>query len=170
MANLNQSTVNKESFESACGVGVIVTSEMIDTEVSNAILKVKNEILEKRYKYNSGLLMSEVRKKLKWADGKAVKNEIDIQILDLLGPKTESDLAPQPKEKNAGKGKTAKTNEKKVDKGPKPSNTGDNSTNVEEEGASTIAELMKTKVHFHKPGDNYKTDGYIIEGNYLFGF
>ena len=44
MANLNQSTVNKESFESACGVGVIVTSEMIDTEVSNAILKVKNEI------------------------------------------------------------------------------------------------------------------------------
>jgi hypothetical protein len=29
------------------------------------------------------------------------------------------------------------------------------------EGASTIEELMKRKVHFHKPGENYKTDGYI---------
>ena len=34
----------------------------------------------------------------------------------------------------------------------------------DEEGASTIAELMKTKVHFHKPGENYKTDGYVVEG------
>ena len=45
MGNLKERTVNKEEFESACGVGVIVTSEMIDTEVSNAISKVKNEII-----------------------------------------------------------------------------------------------------------------------------
>ena len=29
-------------------------------------------------------------------------------------------------------------------------------------GAATITELMKTKVNFHKPGENYKTDGYVI--------
>ena len=165
MANLNQSTVNKAAFESACGVGVIVTSEMIETAVSNAISKVKDEIIEKRYRFNSGLLMSEVRKNLKWADGKAVKNEIDIQILDLIGPKTEADLAPPPKEKKAGKDKNSKQNDKKVDKSKESSNNNSNIKNVEEEGASTIAELMKTKVHFHRPGENYKTDGYIIEGN-----
>lgn len=32
-------------------------------------------------------------------------------------------------------------------------------------GAQTISELMKTKVHFHKPGENYKTDGYIVTPN-----
>ena len=28
-----------------------------------------------------------------------------------------------------------------------------------EDGAATIAELMKTKVHFHLPGENHTTDG-----------
>ena len=149
--------------DNACGVGVIVTSEMIETEVGNAISKVKAEMIEKRYRFNSGLLMSDVRKKLKWADGKAVKSEIDIQILDLLGPKTEADLAPPPKEKKVAKDKSATSSDKKSDKAQKSSNTNDRKS-AEDEGATTIAELMKTKVHFHKPGENYKTDGYVIEG------
>ena len=163
MANISQSDVDKVAFESACGVGVIITSELIETEVGNAISKVKAEIIEKRYRFNSGLLMSDVRKKLKWADGKAVKNEIDIQILDLLGPKTEADLAPPPKEKKVAKDKSATSSDKKSDKAQKSSNNNDRKS-VEDEGATTIAELMKTKVHFHKPGENYKTDGYVIEG------
>ena len=32
-----------------------------------------------------------------------------------------------------------------------------------EDGAATIAELMRNKVHFHKPGENFKTDGYVID-------
>ncbi len=38
------------------------------------------------------LVIGEVRQTLKWADTKAVKSEIDMQILDLLGPKTEEDM------------------------------------------------------------------------------
>lgn len=41
--------------------------------------------------------MHDVRKELKWADGKALKNEVDLQVLDLLGPKTEEDKKPVPK-------------------------------------------------------------------------
>lgn len=52
--------------------------------------------------------MQQVRTILKWADGKAVKNEVDIQILDLLGPKTEADLAPPPKQPKAAKPKDEK--------------------------------------------------------------
>ena len=29
-------------------------------------------------------------------------------------------------------------------------------------GATNIAELMKTRIHFHKPGENYKTDGFVV--------
>lgn len=45
--------------------------------------------------------MQEVRKSLKWADGKAVKSEIEVQLLVLLGPKSDADLAPAPKQKQA---------------------------------------------------------------------
>lgn len=38
--------------------------------------------------------MQEVRQELKWADGKAIKNEVDMQVLDILGPKTEEDKKP----------------------------------------------------------------------------
>jgi len=42
--------------------------------------------------------MQEVRQELKWADGKEIKNEVDMQVLDLLGPKTEADFSPQIKQ------------------------------------------------------------------------
>lgn len=35
----------------------------------------------------------------------------------------------------------------------------------DKEDVETVNELMKTKVNFHKPGENYKTEGYIITPN-----
>ena len=112
-----EAKVDKAAFEDHCGVGIVVTPEMIEAEVEKAVAKVKSDILAKRYRYPVGQLMGDVRKGLKWADGKAIKNEIDVQILDLLGPKTEADLAPVPKVKaekksNADKGGGGKKAEK----------------------------------------------------------
>nr|CAG4645363.1 EOG090X01EL [Lynceus sp. MCZ IZ 141354] len=149
--------VDIKKFEEACGVGIVVTPEDIEKHVENVINKHKQELLEKRYRSNVGLLMAEVRQALPWADGKAVKSEIDVQILDLLGPKTEADLAPPIKEKEVKKG--AKSDEKE------PAKKKETKKDESEDGASTIAELMRTKVHFHKPGENYKTDGYVITPN-----
>jgi glutaminyl-tRNA synthetase len=47
--------------------------------------------------------MQEVRQELKWADGKAIKNEADLQVLDLLGPKTEADFSLQIKQSKKAK-------------------------------------------------------------------
>lgn len=66
-----------------------------------------------RYRFNSGPLMQQVRTILKWADGKAIKNEFDIQLLDLLGPKTDADLALPTKQVKQPKDKQAKS--KKLD-------------------------------------------------------
>lgn len=52
--------------------------------------------------------MQQVRNTLIWADGKAVKNEFDVQVLDLLGPKTDVDLAPASKQVKQPKDKQAK--------------------------------------------------------------
>ena len=106
--------------------------------------------MSKRYRYNTGLLMADVRKSLKWADGKAVKSEIDVQVLDLLGPKTEADMAKPEKKAKAPKAAApaAASDQKKVTEQKKD----------EDDGAASIVDLMK-KVNFHKPGENYKTDG-----------
>merc|ERR1712142_656445 len=81
----------------------------------------------------------------------AIKSEFELQLLDLLGPKTDQDLLPPPKvEKKKGEKKKVVKEEKAA------------SDDVEEDGAATISELMKTKVHFHKPGKNHTTDGYQI--------
>ena len=58
----------------------------------------------------------ELRSKMKWADGKLVKSEMDSQILNLLGPKTELDLNP-PKEKKEA---ASKPNESKPKGRKKP--------------------------------------------------
>lgn len=71
--------------------------------------------------------MHEVRQELKWADGKEIKNEVDLQVLDLLGPKTEADFSPQIKQSK--KFKTDKCNQElkdsKNDVEPVPVNDGE---------------------------------------------
>ncbi len=161
MQNVSCKSVNVVEFEEACGVGIVVTPEEIEKEVESVLKANKEEILEKRYRFPVGMLMAEVRKKLPWADGKAVKSEFDVQVLDMLGPKTDADLAPPPKKEKKGKDAPGKKGDDKKETANKASKQNDEEG--ESDGAATIAELMRNKVRFHKPGENYKTDGYVMD-------
>lgn len=87
-------SIDLKNFELECGVGVVVTPEEIDRCVEEQMKLNKEALLEQRYHFNAFKIMQEVRAKLRWADAKAVKAEIDVQMFDLLGPKTEEDLKP----------------------------------------------------------------------------
>lgn len=150
--------VNLGEFEKECGVGVIVTPEEIDQCVEEHIKLHKEALLAQRYHFNTFKIMQEVRTKLRWADAKAIKAEIDVQVFDLLGPKTEDDMKP------LAKSDKRKEKPPAVDKETLPTVNG-NQVHIDSDGAQTIAELMRTKVHFHAPGENYKTDGYVITEN-----
>merc|ERR550532_136790 len=164
LQHANVKAIDTLAFDQACGVGIEVTPEEIEKEVEQVLNANKAAIVEKRYRFPVGQLMGQVRQKLPWADGKAIKSEFDVQVLDMLGPKTEADLAPPPKkEKKKVEKSDNKKTVKKEDADVTATNGGDNGEVNENEGAATIAELMKTKVHFHKPGENYKTDGYVVE-------
>lgn len=155
-------TVNIEALKESCGVGINISPAEIEEAVEKTISKHKDEILDKRYRFNTGLLMLEVNAKLKWADGRAVKNEVDLQILDILGPKTEEDLAPPKKaSKVASATKVKRTNIEEI---KKPGGKTMEQNEVENDGAISIHDVL-SKVNFHKPGENFKTDGYVVTPN-----
>lgn len=71
---------------------MFVTPEEIEKAVEIIIAKHRSELLENRYRFNTGTILAEARAALKFADGKCIKNEVDMQVLHLLGPKTDEDL------------------------------------------------------------------------------
>ena len=78
---------------------------------------------------------------------------MDAQVQSVLGPKTDADNVPVQKKKP------------KKEKPDAPANTSNAGGDLgPTDGAATITDLMK-KVSFHKPGENYKTDGYVITDN-----
>lgn len=119
---------------------VQVTPEEIEATVEKVLDVHREQLQRERYRFNVGRVIQEARALLRWADGKAVKSEVDLQVLDLLGPKTEADLAPPSQKK--GKAKAPKQQAEEVE-------------------TTSIGELMK-RMDFHVPGENYKTEGYVV--------
>ncbi|VDI54570.1 Hypothetical predicted protein [Mytilus galloprovincialis] len=157
--------VDKIKFETECGVGVTISPDQVEAAVEEVVQKYKDELIEKRYRFNTGLIMSEARNKLKFADGKIIKNEVDMQILDLLGPKTDADLAKPVKQKTGVKGsesskslKSTESSKSLKDEGSKPTESF-----VGEDGeVKSFMDIMGAALKFHKTGENYKTEGYVI--------
>ncbi|CAF3793634.1 unnamed protein product [Adineta steineri] len=131
--------VDQKALEESAGIGVIVTSEEIKHMVEEIIEQNKTKLLEQKYEFSMGTLLGEVRKRLKWADGGTIKTEMDNQLLKLLGPKDHS---------------TKKTTQK--------SNI---SSTTENGQVRSFADLVGEALNFHKPGENYKTEGYQMTPN-----
>ncbi|XP_035223121.1 glutamine--tRNA ligase-like [Stegodyphus dumicola] len=148
LMNHADENINIEEFEKNCGVGVTVSPEEIEKVVEKVIASHKAELVEKRYSFNTGLLMAEARKELPFADGKYIKNEVELQILDILGPKTAEDNIKPTKAKTKEKKETISSAAEKE---------------TDQKGHS-ITDIMK-KLNFHKPGENFKTGGYVITPN-----
>ncbi|XP_057686688.1 glutamine--tRNA ligase [Corythoichthys intestinalis] len=151
-----QDPINQREFNEACGVGVVITPEQIEDGVESVIKKHKEQLEKERYHFNMGLLMGDVRSALKWADGKALKNEVDMQVLHLLGPKTEADLEKKSKpQKNKAESEVTVKKEEVAVNGE--------ATHVE--GKSLMEQLRGEALRFHKPGENYTTEGYVVTPN-----
>ncbi|XP_038596019.1 glutamine--tRNA ligase isoform X2 [Tachyglossus aculeatus] len=129
--------------------------QTFSSTVEASITRHRAQLLAERYHFNMGLLMGEARTALRWADGKIIKNEVDMQVLHLLGPKTEADLEKKPK---AAKPRPTEP-EKKV-----PGDVVENGE-VAPESRSLMEQLRGEALKFHKPGENYKTPGYVVTSN-----
>ncbi|CAI5525052.1 unnamed protein product [Closterium sp. Naga37s-1] len=105
LATVGQEPLNTAELEAKSGVGVEVSVEDIKAAVTEAVTAVKEKLVEERYRFNVGLILAKVRALQPWADGKLAKEEVDAQVLAVLGPKTEADEAKPVKKKKEKKPK-----------------------------------------------------------------
>lgn len=88
-----QFQLDQAAFEVACGSGIEVSDEEIQAAVNALIERNKEALVEQRYCFPINQLMYATKEgRMKWADGKKVKDVLDQAILTLLGEKTQADL------------------------------------------------------------------------------
>ena len=81
-------------METACGAGIEVPEEEIKDAVNALIEKNKEALMTQRYCFPISQLMYVMKEgRMKWADGKKMREIFDAAILALLGPKTAADTA-----------------------------------------------------------------------------
>jgi len=144
------------AFEASCGVGVVYSPEQLESAVEESCKKFMSQIKEKRYHFNTGMILGDVSKKLKWVDMKSVKSEIDMQLFDILGPKTAEDRSPA--KKVAKKEKKVEPDNKKVTKEQAPLDLETIMKMIDPRTIYLTGDIAK----FHKPGENHKSEGYVV--------
>lgn len=72
-------------LDTETGVGVVVTDEQIQTTVDALFTENAAAIEEQKHDFNFGLLLTQVNKQLKWADGGAVRDKVNAKKTELLG-------------------------------------------------------------------------------------
>ena len=99
-------------METACGAGIEVPEEEIKDAVNALIEKNKEALMTQRYCFPISQLMYAMKEgRMKWADGKKMREIFDAAILALLGPKTAADTEAM----ESGKKKGKKDAKKKVE-------------------------------------------------------
>jgi len=81
---------NQQAFENAAGVGVVISQQEIKDFITDLFKSRHDEIIEKRYSI-LGSLLGACKQSLKWANAQWIKEELDAQLLSLLGPKGDLD-------------------------------------------------------------------------------
>ncbi|CAD7697335.1 unnamed protein product [Ostreobium quekettii] len=149
LKSLGTASLDLSELEAASGVGVVVSVEEIKAAVAQIIQEKKETLLEERYQLNLNVLIGQVTRTLKFADGGCVRSEFQQQVEDLLGPKTEEDV------KAAGmkKPKKAKAPKEKSTNGEK------NNEDSSQKNGSSEEESWRTADPFAflpKPEDNHQ--------------
>ncbi|RIA92996.1 tRNA synthetases class I, catalytic domain-containing protein [Glomus cerebriforme] len=138
-------------FENACGVGVMVTPERISNAISSFLESKKESLIKDRYKL-LGPLLAQAKQipELRWANGVTVKEELEKQVVTLIGPKDERDML--------AKGKKKDTDQKK----PNMKVSGSSSNKSDRNSVPNMfleGELAK----LHRPGGNKQINPELME-------
>jgi len=97
--NSSDPSADLDSFNKSCGVGVMVSPAEIKSAIATVLKSKEKELKSKRYTL-LGQLLSAVRAgHMRWANAASVKEELDAQMLAILGEKDDRDDMKKKKEK-----------------------------------------------------------------------
>ena len=82
---------NKEEFDKACGVGVVITEEDMKAAIDKMFADNNDEIVEKRYQVQGKYLGMATGPLLPWSDKKTMKELFDAKFLAVVGPRLATD-------------------------------------------------------------------------------
>jgi glutaminyl-tRNA synthetase len=152
-------SLNEKELNEYCGVGIVVTYEEIDDVIKEVLEKHRNEIVEQSFSKNRLLGEVTTDPRLKWATGSVVRSLFEARLIHLTGVKSIEELMPGKKAvvSTEKKEKAVKTEAPKSKKTVDTLNGGEVITDTD-----TIEELLRTRTHFHKVGENYTTEGYVM--------
>ncbi|KAI6239837.1 CBR-ERS-1 protein [Aphelenchoides fujianensis] len=151
--------VDEAEFGAAAGVGVVVSVEEIEDAVSALLKENEADLLKYGYGHYTRKLPGKLHRRLPSADEEAMQRELDRQLVVLLAAKTADDLQLKPK--------AAKTKPTAADSSSKgdAKKAAANEPAEADESADSIDEMLRSRVQFHKVGENFKTDGYVVTPN-----
>lgn len=74
-------------------IGVVVSHEQVVTSIASLLEANRDVLVKERYKSLSPLLAKAKQiPELRWANGVDIKNELEKQVIAIIGPKDERDL------------------------------------------------------------------------------
>jgi glutaminyl-tRNA synthetase len=85
--NVDPSAVDAAAFNDAVGAGVVIDDERLRAAVEEEIDSVKSDLLQRGYQYPLGPLMAGVQRRLRFVEGRRIKQLIDKRLFSLLGPR-----------------------------------------------------------------------------------
>ncbi|KAJ3352083.1 hypothetical protein HDU83_008361 [Entophlyctis luteolus] len=143
---VKDSEINVAAFNEVCGVGVEISLADISKGINELFITKKEEI-EKKGHSVLGILIAEMKKKLKWANAATVKEEVEKKLTEVLGPRSAAKKPADSKEPTK------------------------NNVAAAPQAKPTIAEMAKTFkfVHegqlsqLHKPGENPQIKPVLME-------
>lgn len=151
------SAFEAKQFDEACGVGVVVDDKEIVERV-NSLLDSNKALLDEMGYRSLGQLIKMIKDdpRLKWADGKCVKDAIDAGLLQRLGPKDSAAAAGNAKAKPKKEKKPA---EKAAQKDSGNSSVENLHIDPSKDPFFMVGDLSK----LHKPGENKQIRPELME-------
>ncbi|CAG8481867.1 9841_t:CDS:2 [Ambispora leptoticha] len=147
--------INEKEFNENSGVGVTVTPEQIKEAIAAHIENNKESLIKDRYKV-LGPLLAQAKQipSLRWANGVAVKEELERQVVTLIGPKDERDILIKGKKKETKPVTSIKKDGQKVD-----------SSTTSDPKKSTVPNMFLEGElgKLHKPGGNKQIKPELME-------
>eukprot|EP01118_Nematostelium_gracile_P007532 TRINITY_DN2457_c0_g1_i1.p1 TRINITY_DN2457_c0_g1~~TRINITY_DN2457_c0_g1_i1.p1 ORF type:complete len:812 (-),score=231.26 TRINITY_DN2457_c0_g1_i1:35-2194(-) len=86
-----------QQFEQGTGVGVNVTLEDVQRETQAYLKEINSQLTEQKYQYPTGKILAAIKERLPFADAKDIKDQVDAQLLALLGPRVNDGKKAAPK-------------------------------------------------------------------------